>query len=90
MDLPDPPEGWALKSLIELDEGSWSAQLWASEAYVYGYGSTVRYAMLDALARIESGDTFDRLSGGEKSHPGELVKALGIGPAKPREFDRRF
>ena len=86
MELPDPPKGWGLKSLIEIDEGSWSVQLWASEEYVYGYGTTARYALLNALDRIESGDTFGRLSG-YKPLEVDLVKALGI--TKPK-LDRRF
>ena len=86
MELPDPPDGWALKSLIEIDEGSWSAQLWASEEYVYGYGASAKYALLNALDRIEEGNTFGRLSGCKPLEV-DLVKALGI--AKPK-MERRF
>ena len=86
MELPDPPEGWALKSLIEIDEGSWSVQLWATEEYVYGYGSSGRYAMCDAIDRIHVGETFERLSG-MRPVKIDLVKALGI--AKPK-MERRF
>jgi len=81
MELPDPPKGWGLKSLIEIDQGQWSASYWSANAYVYGYGSTARYAVLQAIDRIEDGDTFDRLSGMEMSNV-DLVKALGI-KAKP-------
>jgi hypothetical protein len=86
MDLPDPPEGWELKSLITISEGLWTAQLWAEEAYVYGYGTSPRFAMLDALQKIEDGDTFDRLSGMVKPEI-DLVKELGI---KPKKMVRRF
>lgn len=67
MELPDPPEGWTLKSLIEIHSNQWSCHLWGPEAYVYGYGSTARYATLDALKRIGDGDYFERLSGMRKS-----------------------
>lgn len=77
MELPDPPEGWGLKALIEINSGSWSASYWSANAYVYGYGSTARFAVLQALERIENADTFDRLSGMEMSNV-DLVKALGI------------
>jgi hypothetical protein len=77
MDLPDPPEGWGLKALIELNEGQWSAHYWGPDQYVYGYGPTARFAVLDSLGRIENGDTFDRLSGRQPTTV-DLVKALGI------------
>lgn len=82
MELPEPPEGWKLKSLIEINERSWAAHLWAPEAYVYGYGSNARYAMLDALQRIEDCNFFERLSGGKAFVPKldideVLKKALG-------------
>lgn len=86
MNLPDPPEGWGLKALIEINVGQWSAHYWGPEAYVYGYGSTARYAILQALERIENGDTFDRLSGMEASTI-DLVKALGI-RSKPTDVRR--
>jgi hypothetical protein len=86
MELPDPPEGWGLKALIEIDLGSWSASYWSANAYVYGYGTTARYAVLDALGRIENADVFDRLSGMEASTV-DLVKALGI-RAKPTNVRR--
>jgi len=86
MELPDPPEGWGLKALIEINEGSWSAHYWGPDAYVYGYGSTARYAILQALERIENGDTFDRLSGMQPTAV-DLVKALGI-RSKPTDVRR--
>lgn len=85
MELPDPPQGWTLKALLTTDE-TWTAQLWAEEEYVYGYGTTPRFAILDALTRIESGDTYLRLSGMTKEKV-DLIKALGIG--KPATFVRR-
>ena len=84
MNLPDPPEGWGLKALIEINEGSWSASYWSAHAYVYGYGSTARFAVIQALDRIENGDVFDRLSGMETV---DLVKALGI-RSKPTDVRR--
>jgi hypothetical protein len=86
MEIPDPPEGWGLKALIEINKDSWSASLWASDAYVYGYGTSAKYAMLDALSRVESGDVFERLSGGRPTTV-DLVKALGI-KAKPTDVRR--
>jgi len=86
MELPDPPEGWSLKALIEINEGSWSANLWANDAYVYGYGTSAKYAMLDALSRVENGDVFERLSGGRPTTV-DLVKALGI-EKKPTDVRR--
>jgi hypothetical protein len=87
LELPDPPPSWHLKSLIELASSSWSCQLWSPDAYVYGYGTTCRYAFLDAIQRIENGEAFDRLSG--MSHPSdssvaaELAELLQI---KPKSF----
>jgi hypothetical protein len=86
MDLPDPPEGWGLKALIEIHPSSWSAHLWASDTYVYGYGTSAKYAMLDALSRVENGDVFERLSGGQPTTV-DLVKALGI-EKKPTDVRR--
>jgi hypothetical protein len=86
MEIPDPPEGWGLKALIEINPGSWSASYWSANAYVYGYSSTARFAVLQALDRIENGDTFDRLSGMEASTV-DLVKALGI-RSKPTDVRR--
>ena len=85
MELPDPPEGWNLKGLIEIDEGSWSAHYWATDEYVYGYGSTARYAVLDAFRRIEECEVFTRLSG--KPPEVDLVEMLNI---KPEPMKRRF
>jgi hypothetical protein len=82
MDFPDPPEGWGLKALIEINGGSWSAHYWGPDAYVYGYGSTARFAVLQALERIENGDTFERLSGMQPTTV-DLVKALNIKKPTP-------
>ena len=98
MELPDPPEGWYLKylSLNEKDKpvigdpprGTWSAHITSAcdGAYVYGVGSSPRYAMLDALTKIENEDVFERFSGGQPAMKSvDLVKALGIGkPAMVR------
>jgi len=87
MELPDPPEGWNLKSLIEIDLNSWSALYWAPEAYVYGTGTTARYAMLDANRRIEDGNFFEHL-GGVKKFDGVKLD-LSFIPPKALD-DRRF
>jgi len=92
MELPDPPDPWRLKSLIEINEGSWSAHYWAPEDYVYGYGSTAAYAVLDAIQRIENGDTFERLSGfpvGGKSFK-DLKDLLKLPEKKPQPMLRRL
>jgi hypothetical protein len=88
MELPDPPEGWGLKALIEIDETSWSASFWSADEYVYGFGSTARYAVLDALEKIDWGQTFARLSGGKRPEI-DLLKFVKLEP-KVRERDRRF
>jgi hypothetical protein len=93
MELPDPPEGWALKSLIEIDPDSahaWSAQLWAEDAYVYGYGSTARFAMLDALRRIDACEYFERLSGMARFQGVDISKALEAIPKAQPTKGRRF
>lgn len=66
MELPDPPDGWHIKSINEINDHSWSASLWSAENYVYGYGSSLRYAMLDAIRRVEIGDVYSKCSGYSK------------------------
>jgi hypothetical protein len=69
--------------------GSWSTQFWGPESYVYGYGTTARYAMLDAIDRIDCGDVFERLSGMTNAAPRKhesadvLIAALNIPQPKP-------
>lgn len=97
MELPNPPQGWSLKSLIEIDEQQWSAQLWHQEHYVYGYGTSARYSMLDALRRIENGDVYDKCSGFSKSSEDRKTRLsvekliASLKPAEKKvELDRRF
>lgn len=93
MELPDAPQGWALKSLIEINPETWSCHLWGPEAYVYGYGSSARYAMLDALRRIEEGDFFARLSGMRKHsvNVDKLIEEITSEHQAPiRDEGRRF
>jgi hypothetical protein len=88
MELPDPPEGWWLQDLNMTDKDKWATLIKSLDEWVYGFGTTPRYAMLDALGRIERGDTFGRLSGMAKTEI-DLTKFLKLGP-KVRERDRRF
>jgi len=92
MDLPDPPEGWFLKALIinERDnppvgeaQGIWMVHLRGDGEYVYGYGASAIYAILDAIKRIDEGDAFEDLSGMQPTRI-DLVEALGITPKKQR------
>jgi hypothetical protein len=86
MDIPDPPEGWALRNLNEEDISKWVAFLHTKGAYVYGYGATARYAILDAIHKIGEGEFFEHLSGMQPTTI-DLVKALGIKP-KPTDVRR--
>jgi len=82
MDLPDPPEGWRLKSLID-DGGCWLAYLYSATEWVQAAGSSPRFAMLDALARIEAGAVYAKLSGMQARHATfDLLNVLKIQPAK--------
>ena len=99
MELPDPPEGWTLKSLIEFNDkpASWSCQLWSPGCYVYGYGSSAKYAFLDAIDRVERGDFFEALSGYQnKVNPKmeeaarDLIATLLLSVPPPAPFKRRF
>jgi hypothetical protein len=85
MELPDPPDGWQLKSLIERD-GTWFAFLYSSTEWCQAAGSTPRYAMLDGLRRIEDGAVYMNLSGMKKRPEINLADLLGI---KPAPVDRR-
>jgi hypothetical protein len=96
MELPDPPEGWHLKSINEINEDQWSAYLWSPDEYVYGYGSTLRYALLDALRRIEQGDVYGRCSGFAKLTEDPKIRAgieellASLAPPPPPKMKRRF
>ena len=99
MELPDPPEGWTLKSLIAINDNppSWSSQLWAPGCYVYGYGSSAKYALLDAIDRVERGDYFEAMSGFQNKISPKIEKAaqdfiaqLVAAQPAPEPFKRRF
>ena len=95
MELPDPPQGWTLKSINEINENSWCTQLWHKEHYVYGYGTSLRYSMLDAIRRIEDGNIFDMCSGFAKTSEDKdtrqgVDKLLAEIKASRPKLDRRF
>jgi hypothetical protein len=81
MELPDLPEDWQWKSLIEVD-GRWGCFCCNGLFYLQAFGSSPRYALLDAIARIEDGAYNEVLSGG-KRHEIDLVAALNIPKPKP-------
>ena len=86
MDLPDPPEGWKLRTLTEVCDNEWFVQLVGPGEYVNASGSTARYAIAAAIVKIEEGITFERLSGMQPTTV-DLVKALGI-RSKPTDVRR--
>lgn len=80
MELPDPPEGWRLVSLIDISEGPplWSARFSSTcGEYTHGSGTTPRYAMLAGIARILDDDVYAPLEdpGGSKI---DLLQVLKI------------
>jgi hypothetical protein len=84
MDLPDPPEGWALTHLINLGE-CWQANISSDDAVITASGTTARYALLTAIDRI--GDpSFERIKLSAVATV-DLVKALGI-RSKPTDVRR--
>jgi hypothetical protein len=86
LDLPDPPEGWEMTSACKREADQWSVFFVSATSYCLGEGTTLRYAMLNALAKIEEDSTYDRLSG-MKQGTVDLIAELGI---KPKPLDRRF
>lgn len=85
MELPDLPEGWKLKSLIDTgEERGWSVFCYSSEEYCQAYGSSPRYAMLDAIQRIADGAVHEVLSGHSADRP-DILDILQIKPAKKKE-----
>jgi hypothetical protein len=87
MELPDPPEGWRLKSLID-DGDKWLAYLYSDTEWVQAAGSTPRFALLDAQARIADGAVYANLTGMAKTLDFNLLSVLKIEPAKGREERR--
>ena len=94
MELPDLPEGWKLKSLIDItvDDGPcWSVQAGSvSGDHGHGEGTTPRYAFLNLIEKIENGDVYAPLSSGKTRN--ENVDLLGLLKIEPKksEFKRRF
>jgi hypothetical protein len=77
LELPDLPEGWAWKSLSERETDRWTCFASNGEFYLQAGGSSPRYAILDAIARIEVG-AFHRVLSGMKRYELDLVSALNI------------
>jgi hypothetical protein len=91
MELPDLPEGWRLKSLIDITENTpcWSVQAGSvSGDHGHGEGTTPRYAFLNLIEKIENGDVYAPLSGGKTWN--ESVDLLGMLKIEKSEFKRRF
>lgn len=95
MDLPDLPEGWKLKSLLDTGEGAspWKVFAYSPTEWVQAAGSSPRFAMFDAISRIEDGATYRTLSGMTLKSSlvslNEVLQALKIEPAKST-LERRF
>jgi hypothetical protein len=81
MELPDLPDGWKWKSLIERD-GHWSCFCANERFYLQASGTTPRFAMLNAIERIEDCAYHEVLSG-MKQYEIDLVAALNIPKPKP-------
>lgn len=90
MELPDLPEGWWLKSLIDTEEPrGWSVFAYSSDQYCQAYGSSPRFAMLDAIQRIANGAVHDNLSGFAAAKGPDILDVLQIKPAVKPTFVRR-
>jgi hypothetical protein len=93
LDLPDLPDTWRLLSLIDITEQSplWSARVRCSNGdYTHGEGSSPRYAILDAIRRIDSLDIYSPLADpADASGPSaeSLANLLNI---QPKPFPRRI
>ncbi len=85
MELPDPPEGWALTHLINLGE-CWQANIASEEAVIIASGTSPRYALLTAIERIGNA-RYERIKISAKPIEIDLVKELGI---KAPRMERRF
>jgi hypothetical protein len=89
MELPDLPEGWRMKSLSE-EDGFWKIFAYAEGYWCCAGGTSPRYAMLDAIKRIEDGMVWANMTGGKmKDEEVNVLSYLKIEPKKS-EFKRRF
>jgi len=81
MELPDLPDEWRLKSLIE-KEGLWLAYVYTDDYWIQATGSTPRFAMLDAIQRIENEAWHETLRyvHREAASGPNLIKILNIQP----------
>lgn len=91
MELPDLPEGWRLKSLIDTGEDrGWSVFAYSENEYVQAWGSSPRFAMLDCIQRIADGAVHEKLSGfSAKGKDLDILDFLEIPKAKETKFIRR-
>lgn len=92
MTLPDPPEGWALHNLVNLEPG-WQVNLCDGEHIAIGTGDTPDDAMIAAECKIDCGEFVGRLHGlvraREDKAPSSLLQSLGL--LKQREpINRRI
>lgn len=86
MELPDLPEDWEWQSLIKRGD-KWLCFASNGDFYLQAAGSTPRYAVLDAIKRIEEEAFHPVLSYIHKGAP-DLVKLLKIQPPKEEEVRR--
>jgi hypothetical protein len=75
MELPDLPEGWQWQSLLLRDK-TWFCFASNGLYYLQASGSTPRYAILDAIQRIEDEAYHEMLSRHKDYHQDVDIVAL--------------
>lgn len=78
MELPDLPEGWRISFLCIRSPGDCIADVTNDDTKesVYAKGTTLRYAMLDAIRRIEEGEVWGRAK--PQDNAIDVLKILNI------------